>query len=61
LLETTDFAIDVVANEVGYENGSFFRRLFRRKVGLSPNAYRLRFSAFRRTLANAHHSASDRA
>jgi len=61
LLETTDFAIDVVANEVGYEDGSFFRRLFRRKVGLSPHAYRLRFSAFRRALANAHDSASDRA
>src|SRR5262249_26857952 len=61
LLETTDFAIDVVANEVGYEDGSFFRRLFRRKVGLSPHAYRLRFSAFRRALINAHDAARDRA
>ena len=61
LLETTDFAIDVVANEVGYEDGSFFRRLFRRKVGLSPHACRLRFSAFRRALTNAHDAARDRA
>ena len=53
LLETTDMAIDAVANEVGYEDGSFFRRLFRRKVGLSPHAYRVRFSAFRTVLANA--------
>ena len=53
LLETTDFAIDAVANEVGYEDGSFFRRLFRRKVGLSPHAYRLRFSTFRRALAHS--------
>jgi transcriptional regulator GlxA family with amidase domain len=61
LLETTNVAIDVVANEVGYEDGSFFRRLFRRRVGLSPHAYRLRFSSFRRALANAHDGASDRA
>lgn len=51
LLETTEMTIDGVANEVGYENGSFFRRLFRRKVGLTPHAYRLRFSAFRKALA----------
>ena len=53
LLETTDFAIDPVANGVGYEDSSFFRRLFRRKVGLSPHAYRLRFSAFGRALADS--------
>lgn len=29
------------------------RRRFRRKVGLSPRAYRLRFEFFRKTLANA--------
>jgi transcriptional regulator GlxA family with amidase domain len=46
--------IDAVANEVGYEDGSFFRRLFRRKVSLSPHAYRLRFGSFRRALASAH-------
>ena len=54
LLETTDLPIDAVANEVGYEDGSFFRRLFRRKVSLSPHAYRLRFGSFRRALASAH-------
>ncbi|HKN27155.1 MAG TPA: helix-turn-helix domain-containing protein [Roseiarcus sp.] len=52
LLETTDLSIDAVADEVGYEDSSFFRRLFRRKVGLSPHAYRLRFSAFRKALAD---------
>jgi transcriptional regulator GlxA family with amidase domain len=51
LLETTDLSIDAVADEVGYEDSSFFRRLFRRKVGLSPHGYRLRFSAFRKALA----------
>lgn len=51
MLETTDMVIDAVANEVGYEDGSFFRRLFRRKVGLTPHAYRMRFSSFRKVLA----------
>jgi len=36
---------------VGYEDGSFFRRLFRRKVGLSPAEYRRRFAPFRRALS----------
>jgi transcriptional regulator GlxA family with amidase domain len=53
LLEITDMPIDAVANEVGYEDGSFFRQLFRRKVGLSPHVYRLRFGSFRKALANA--------
>ena len=50
--KTTDLSIDAVADEVGYEDSSFFRRLFRRKVGLSPHAYRLRFSSFRKVLAD---------
>jgi AraC-like DNA-binding protein len=29
-------SIRVVTNEVGYEDSSFFARLFRRKVGLTP-------------------------
>jgi hypothetical protein len=33
---------------------NFFRRLFRRKVSLSPHAYRLRFGSFRRALASAY-------
>ena len=56
ILETTDLSIDAVADEVGYEDASFFRRLFRRKVGLSPNAYRLRFRAFRVALTNVRFS-----
>jgi transcriptional regulator GlxA family with amidase domain len=52
LLETTHLSIDAVADEVGYEDSSFFRRLFRRKVGLGPHAYRLRFSALRQALVD---------
>jgi transcriptional regulator GlxA family with amidase domain len=44
LLESTDVAVEDVSGEVGYEDASFFRRLFRRRTGLSPAAYRRMFS-----------------
>lgn len=53
MLETTDSPIEEIAAEVGYEDDSFFRRLFRRKVGLTPHAYRQRFRSFRRVLVEA--------
>lgn len=43
LLETSDIPVDAVAFEVGYEDPSFFRRLFRRKTGVTPAAYRRHF------------------
>jgi len=49
-LETSDAPIEQVANEVGYEDASFFGRLFRRKVGLTPAQYRKRFRSLRRAL-----------
>ncbi len=49
-LETTDDPIEAVANQVGYEDASFFGRLFRRKVGLTPAQYRRRFRALRKAL-----------
>ena len=42
MLETSDLPVEAIANEVGYEDTSFFGRLFRRKVGLTPAQYRLR-------------------
>jgi transcriptional regulator GlxA family with amidase domain len=51
MLETTDFPIEAVANQAGYEDASFFGRLFRRKVGLTPAQYRKRFGALRKVLA----------
>jgi transcriptional regulator GlxA family with amidase domain len=50
ILETTDLPIEAIANEVGYEDASFFSRLFRRETGLTPANYRLRFGSLRRAL-----------
>jgi len=53
ILEGTDQSIEAIANEVGYEDTTFFRRLFRRRVGLGPREYRTRFSAMRAALQEA--------
>lgn len=53
ILETTDLPVEAVAGEVGYEDGSFFRRLFKRKVGLTPAAYRKKFGTVRSALKTA--------
>jgi len=50
LLETGELPVDAIANEVGYGDASFFSRLFRRKVGLTPTQYRRRFKALRDAL-----------
>jgi transcriptional regulator GlxA family with amidase domain len=44
LLETEDANIEDVGHQVGYEDPAFFRRLFRRKAGLTPAGYRKRFA-----------------
>ena len=38
-------SIDDVGYEVGYEEPTFFRRLFRRSTGLTPAAYRRKYAA----------------
>lgn len=43
LLETGDQSVDVIANQVGYNDTSSFSRLFRQRIGMSPGAYRSRF------------------
>jgi transcriptional regulator GlxA family with amidase domain len=50
MLETTEQPVEAVANEVGYEDSSFFGRLFRRQVGLTPAQYRKRFGSLRKAL-----------
>jgi transcriptional regulator GlxA family with amidase domain len=42
-LETTQIAVEEISAEVGYSDASFFRRLFKRLVGLTPQAYRRMF------------------
>ncbi|SFU74096.1 GlxA family transcriptional regulator [Halomonas korlensis] len=46
-LEAGDEPIESVAELVGYADPSFFRRLFSRRVGLTPSHYRRRFRGMR--------------
>jgi transcriptional regulator GlxA family with amidase domain len=48
MLETGDATIETIAGEVGYEDNGFFGRLFRKKVGMTPAQYRLRFGSLRK-------------
>ena len=43
-LETTEDSVEAIGREVGYEDPSSFRRLFKRKAGLTPAAYRRKFA-----------------
>lgn len=44
LIETESAGIDEISFKVGYEDPTFFRRLFKRKAGLTPAAYRRKFN-----------------
>ncbi len=44
LLETGSDAVDDIGYAVGYEDPTFFRRLFRRTTGLTPAAYRRKYA-----------------
>jgi transcriptional regulator GlxA family with amidase domain len=50
LLESGAQPVEAIAGEVGYQDPSFFSRLFRRKVALTPAQYRRRFGALARRL-----------
>ncbi len=45
LLETHSTAVDEISIVVGYEDPSFFRRLFKRLTGLTPSQYRRMFQS----------------
>jgi AraC-like DNA-binding protein len=53
IIEQDAGGIDDVAYQVGYEDPTFFRRLFKREVGLTPAAYRRKFSSILRDPALA--------
>ena len=44
LLEAGAAGVDDVGFEVGYEDPTFFRRLFRRTTGMTPAAYRRKYA-----------------
>lgn len=50
MLETTDEPVDAIAEQSGYEDTSFFTRLFKKHVGVTPAQYRKRFGALRQIL-----------
>jgi transcriptional regulator GlxA family with amidase domain len=45
MLEHEDQPIQVVSEQVGYQDASFFRTLFKRATGMTPADYRARFAA----------------
>jgi transcriptional regulator GlxA family with amidase domain len=59
MLESGDASIESIAFEVGYSDASFFNRLFRRKVLMSPTQYRRRFGDLRSRLREAGRALSD--
>lgn len=48
MLETTNEPTDAVALAVGYADPVFFRRIFKRSVGVTPARYRQKFAALAR-------------
>ena len=43
LLESGQMPVDEISVEVSYQDPSFFRRLFKRRTGLTPSQYRRMF------------------
>ncbi|MBN2711748.1 MAG: helix-turn-helix transcriptional regulator [Planctomycetes bacterium] len=48
MLRSTSLPILDICYAVGFDNPSYFHRLFRKAHGITPNAYRKEFSIFRR-------------
>lgn len=45
VLESSALSVDEVGFAVGYDDPTFFRRLFKRRTGLTPAAYRRKFAS----------------
>jgi transcriptional regulator GlxA family with amidase domain len=52
LLESSQRAADQISADVGYQDASFFRRVFNRRTGLTPLAYRRMFQPIRSAARN---------
>ncbi len=50
LLESTPDPVEAIAEQLGYEDASFFNRLFKREVRLTPAQYRRKFGGLRKVL-----------
>ena len=48
MLETGKDPVERIGREVGYADATYFRRLFRRRTGVTPARYRQKFSAIGR-------------
>lgn len=48
LLEASSYSADEISANVGYEDASFFRRIFKRRTGMTPVRYRRMFQPIRR-------------
>ena len=53
VLESSDEPVDEIGVAIGYEDLSFFRRLFKRRTGVSPAAYRRAFQPIHRGMPAA--------
>ncbi|MDF2368920.1 GlxA family transcriptional regulator, partial [Sneathiella sp.] len=47
-LESDDSPIDDIAHSIGYQDPAFFRRLFKKRTGVTPGRYRQRYQTFTR-------------
>jgi transcriptional regulator GlxA family with amidase domain len=47
MLEVSDNAVETIGLDIGYEDPASFRRIFKRKVGLTPGIYRRKFGRAR--------------
>ena len=45
MLETTDDTVEAIANNIGYDDISSFRRILKQRTGMTPSAYRKKFSS----------------
>lgn len=57
-IETSKLSVEQICFEIGYEDVSFFRRLFKRRTGMTPAQYR---RMFRPVIKGLTHAAGDQA